>query len=222
MPRPYRIELTSADRTDGRDQHGHQEGAPRALFKSPSSEASAKEGPDMWGVLGEIQSRLDNVKTEISALRTSGGGNGVDTGKTAPPPDSQSANAQELHAVITATESATNTILAAAEEVGEVAESLASDGDPANEEHAETLLNAMVTIYQACNFQDISGQRLARVISSLTSIDTQLSELMDAWQKGSGERPTNAEGDPDSLLNGPARDSDDNVVSQNDVDALFP
>lgn len=224
MPRPYRIEMGSQNHPDGSDQtpdSGADGRIPRFRLDAPRAEPQANPEGEMWGMLGEIQSRLDTVKTEITALRHGGASSRVDTGAVAPPATNQSRNADELYAVIGATETATNTILAAAEDVGEVAEILAADGDAAMEEHAEALLNAMVTIYQACNFQDIAGQRLARVIASLSLIDKNVTELVETWRSGGTETPTDLNGDPDELLHGPASEDDKNVVSQNDIDALF-
>lgn len=222
MPRPFRIEIGGPTHGEGQPSpDGALTGVRRGRLAAAAAEEKGMPETEMWGMLGEIQSRLDTVKTEISALRVGPGSARRTTSVIDLPETNQSRNAEELHGVISAMETATNTILAAAEDVGAVAELLAADGDEALEEHAENLLNAMVTIYQACNFQDISGQRLARVISSLSLIDAQMTELLETWRTADTETPVNMDGHPDELLNGPASEGDEGVVSQNDIDALF-
>lgn len=217
MSRPFRIELGN-QRSDMNVRQSLRE-ATRQGQGAAQGELGAQPGTEMWGLLGEIQSRLDNVKTEISALRT-GGSSQRSTSVAKLPDSNQSKHAAELLEVVSATEQATNTILAAAEDVGEVAELLAANEDPSTDEAAEALLNSMVTIYQACNFQDIAGQRISRVIAGLSAIDERMTELLMAWRSGeSDEREEDEQGS--HLLNGPANKDEDGVVSQNDIDALF-
>ena len=107
----------------------------------------------------------------------------------------------ELEAVIQATEAAANQILEAAEAIGD----WLRDGgrDPTSLEGVAARLN---TIFEACTFQDITGQRVRRAIRHLQQVETMLTELLPAGaapEAGGDE----ARGDPDLV--------------QDEVDRLF-
>ena len=114
----------------------------------------------------------------------------------------------ELEAVVKATEDATGKILDAAEVIGRVAGDL---GEGAN---ADALNDAATMIYEASNFQDVTGQRLTKVIKVLQKIEGKIHSL-------SGETFTQQAdiNNPASLLNGPQLPQ--NASSQDDIDALF-
>lgn len=78
----------------------------------------------------------------------------------------------ELDTVILATESATNKILNAAE----VIEKLASWTDSST---GAELTAAVTEIYEACNFQDLSGQHIAKVIKSFHEIEKRIQMIME-------------------------------------------
>ncbi len=114
----------------------------------------------------------------------------------------------ELEAVVKATEEATGKILDAAEVIGRIAGEL---GEGAN---ADALNDAATMIYEASNFQDVTGQRLTKVIKALQKIEGKIQSL-------SGGTPTQQAdiNNSASLLNGPQLPQ--NASSQDDIDALF-
>jgi chemotaxis protein CheZ len=79
----------------------------------------------------------------------------------------------ELEAVVEATEAAADRILEAAEAIG----AWVADGrrDPAGFELLTEKVNA---IFEACSFQDITGQRIRRAIDHLQRVEGLLAELM--------------------------------------------
>jgi chemotaxis protein CheZ len=88
--------------------------------------------------------------------------------------------ADELDAILQATEKATGEIMDATELVEEVAEALTADGpDPARAGHS--LRDATTRIYEACSFQDITGQRVTKVVRMLKSIETRVDALVRAF-----------------------------------------
>ncbi len=121
----------------------------------------------------------------------------------------------ELEAIVTATEDATGTIMDAAEEI--------MAADSAAEEYATTINDACMRIFEACSFQDITGQRITKVVATLTYIEERLHGLQDAW----GPDIADAEGDrreddarlDSELLNGPALDGEG--IEQDQVDDLL-
>ncbi len=120
----------------------------------------------------------------------------------------------ELDAVVRHTEAATNAILECAENLGQLA---AETGGDVGEK-----INAVVTrIYEASNFQDITGQRITKVVRALRHIEEKVIALAAAFgEKIEPSQPPldKREGDA-ALLNGPQLPQAAN--SQDDIDALL-
>ena len=81
----------------------------------------------------------------------------------------------ELEAVVQATETAANQIMEAAEVIGELIQS--GRRDAASFDMVAEKLNA---IFEACTFQDVTGQRIRRAIEHLQRVETMLSDIMPA------------------------------------------
>lgn len=79
----------------------------------------------------------------------------------------------ELEAVVMATESAANVILEAAEAIQDWIAGGARD--PAGIEDLSTKVNA---IFEACSFQDVTGQRIRRAIQHLQQVETMLERVL--------------------------------------------
>lgn len=128
----------------------------------------------------------------------------------------------ELDAVITATADATNNIMNQCDKISEVAGVVGGEnGDK---------LNAIVTdIFEACNFQDITGQRITKVVRTLKHIEDQIMRLVEVFgghgaQKGDGatsHAPTStvSSTDEQGLLNGPQLPG--NAINQDEIDKLM-
>ena len=129
---------------------------------------------------------------------------------------------KELEAIVQSTEEATGTIMDAAEEI------MSADNSDADA-YKQVVDDACMRIFEACSFQDITGQRITKVVSTLTHIEERLNCLQTAW----GPDIDDAEGDdaePDEvidrqdevkagLLNGPALEGEG--IDQSAVDNLF-
>jgi chemotaxis protein CheZ len=137
----------------------------------------------------------------------------------------------ELEAVVQATEAAANQIMEAAEAIGD----WLRDGarDVASIEVVASKLNS---IFEACTFQDVTGQRIRRAIQHLQHVETMLSEVMpvQAEQPGHRERvvvnPDLVQDDVDRVFALAARLSEQSAqggavaspeMGQNDVDQMF-
>jgi chemotaxis protein CheZ len=83
----------------------------------------------------------------------------------------------ELEAVVQATEQAANRIMEAAEAIGTCIEQ--ARGDPAAIEAISERLN---TIFEACTFQDLTGQRIRRAIDHLHRVEEMLGGLAPSVQ----------------------------------------
>lgn len=127
----------------------------------------------------------------------------------------------ELDAIVGATETATNEILDAAEQI----EALLPELSP---ELGERLTAATTRVYEACNFQDITGQRITKVVRALKHIEDRIEALVSAFGdefravKAPPEDP--APDQPkvltdEDLLNGPQLP--DAATKQAEIDALL-
>lgn len=131
----------------------------------------------------------------------------------------------ELDAVVGATEKATFEIFDACDAIGAVAAELPADA-------AGKLNDAVTRIFEACNFQDITGQRISKVVKTLKSIETQVDALVAAFGdelRSAGPKtaapatpPAAAPKDdrPDAdLLNGPQMPGA--AINQDEIDRLL-
>ncbi len=92
-------------------------------------------------------------------------------------------------------------------------------------EKEQQIVDATTRIYEACNFQDISGQRLTKVIKLLASIEERVTKLNNLFgQAETAKTPANDTKTPGTLtdqdlLNGPQHKGQG--TSQADIDAMF-
>lgn len=120
----------------------------------------------------------------------------------------------ELDAVVEATSKATWEILGAMEEI----EKVTGDMTP---EIREGVQAAVVRVYEACNFQDITGQRVNKVVRTLRHVEAKMEALLAVFSHlpHLDEEAEEPEGEA-SLLNGPALPQN-GTNSQADIDALL-
>ena len=149
---------------------------------------------------------LTNARREIAALQ---------------PKDLESARipraGMELDAIVQQTEEATNTIMESAEAI--------MAADPTDTEEFQAIVQEhIVRIFEACSFQDITGQRISKVVETLRFIEQRIMELrrllgvtdediealIDEEEKHKGEK---------ELLRGPALAGEG--IDQSEVDALL-
>ncbi|HZS81999.1 MAG TPA: protein phosphatase CheZ [Stellaceae bacterium] len=120
----------------------------------------------------------------------------------------------ELDAVVSATAEATGIILGAMEEF----ERMAAELPP---KQAKQIADAVVRVYEACSFQDITGQRITKVVRALKHIEGKIDALLAVFGADLvGAAPAEAEAADDKLLNGPALPSAA-TNSQADIDAIL-
>jgi chemotaxis protein CheZ len=136
--------------------------------------------------------------------------------------------AGELDAVVGATEQATTSILTAVEEIETSANMLRAAGvDSGNNDHVGAILDRVVGLYEACNFQDLTGQRINKIVNMLKFVEERLDKMIGVWGGLDAFKDLVEPGgaaseiDEKALLNGPKLDSDEGHVAQNDIDALF-
>jgi chemotaxis protein CheZ len=174
----------------------------------------------LYGELQALGAFIAATKAEIAAIR---------------PDDIQQKHlptaTDELSAVVGATAQATGEILDVVEQIEKLGPQLAA-------EHAAKVTELVTRIYEACNFQDITGQRITKVVKALQQIDTKVAAILAAFgDKLPGEhaprapdasraavpaataQPSQATPSEADLLNGPQLPGQG--ISQADIDALF-
>jgi chemotaxis protein CheZ len=160
----------------------------------------APQKDTLVGVLQYLSDHIRATRLEISTIKGSAEG-GQLFGSTA----------DELEEIVTETARAANRIMDAAEAI----ENVATKVDPAA---AVALTDAVTHIYEASAFQDITGQRITKVVRALQSMESKLQALTTAF--GPIETVASAPvGGDAGLLNGPQLSS--GATSQDDIDALF-
>jgi chemotaxis protein CheZ len=132
---------------------------------------------------------------------------------------------RELDAIVAGTEQATQTVLRAAEDIDRTARTLVDTLKNAHEQGlAHDIQDRVVEIYEACNFQDLTGQRVDKVLATLSFIELHVGRLMQIWHGIEQFKPV-AFGQSDQgdckYLNGPKLAGESGHSSQEDIDALF-
>jgi chemotaxis protein CheZ len=133
----------------------------------------------------------------------------------------------ELGAVVGGTEQATQQILEAAEAIDQAASALGKVTSPEQQKIlSEDIQERVISIFEACNFQDLTGQRISKVMSTMRFIENHITVMMDIWGGVDAIKAhvpaiaDHREGDA-KLLNGPKLEGDVGHASQDDIDAMF-
>jgi chemotaxis protein CheZ len=134
--------------------------------------------------------------------------------------------AEELTATIAGMESATDNILKAAEAIDESVKALAAVLKN-DYEHgvAHDIQDQVVRIFEACNFQDLTGQRIAKAMATLRFIEEHVAGMIEAWDNIDQTRAPKPPG-PDhtlgrKLANGPKLEGESGHATQRDIDLIF-
>src|SRR5665647_1807072 len=88
----------------------------------------------------------------------------------------------ELGAVVGGTEEATQQILEAAEAIDNASSALSKVTSPDQQKIlSEEIQERVVSIFEACNFQDLTGQRISKVMTTMKCIENHITVMMDIW-----------------------------------------
>ncbi len=126
----------------------------------------------------------------------------------------------ELDAVVGATEEATGEILDAVERIQTLSEGISDD------DLQGKLVDQTIRVFEACNFQDITGQRISKVVKALKHIEHKVNSLVAVLgEEVARTKAQDAEAQrgplpsDEDLLNGPQLPSD--AISQDEIDRLL-
>ncbi|MBB4265901.1 protein phosphatase CheZ [Roseospira visakhapatnamensis] len=158
---------------------------------------------------------IDETKTEIAKLRDQQAQG-----------DRLTAVAHELDAIVGATESATNGILDIIESVASmVSEIQAQEQDSYIRQLADDIQDKLMGVFEHCNFQDLTGQRITKVVNTMKFIEERIDHMMDIWGRdgflvdAEDEWQAQRAEEEKRLLNGPQIGQ--KGISQDEIDALF-
>lgn len=120
---------------------------------------------------------------------------------------------QEIEAVIRLNAEAANRIMDAAEHISDCID---NDGVPGEVRFA--VLDQVTAIFEACGFQDLTGQRIQRALKTLRSIEETMlgRKVADAGPDGKIDQTY-----VDNYLGGPPTAAPSKDIGQDDIDALF-
>jgi len=191
-----------------RREHGESIGVDKvgevvaALLETVTGDISAGD-LRLYHELESLASYIQSAKSEIAQLR----------------PDEIRSDfipsaTDELDAIVGSTETATNNILDAAERL----EALSPMLDP---EVAERMTEIITTIYESCNFQDLTGQRITKVVKVLKVIEERVDTLVKVFGAQVEEGPKAAKEvlSDEDLLNGPQLPT--SATDQAEIDRLM-
>ncbi len=163
---------------------------------------------DVFAHIAELAEIIDALRKDITA-------HSPQHVKNSHVPDAT----DELGEVVRATADATHKIMSICEEIETFAGGLEADQHEA--------LSAKVTqIYEACTFQDVTGQRIKNVVTTLQLIEEKVDRIMDTLGdkvglkvgEGKYEKEVSID-DAKSLMNGPQMA--DKAISQDEIDRLL-
>ena len=176
-----------------------------------SVKGKAPKTSDLFAELEALAKYIQDAKKEIAALSP-------DEVKE----DFLPTASGELDAIIEATADATNLIMDSTEIIEEVMSGLKG-------KNADQLMAATTSIYEACGFQDITGQRITKVVSTLKEIEEKVDDLVAVFAGNSTSQAKNSkkkaaskgkkEITDEDLLNGPQ--ASEQAKSQAEIDVLL-
>jgi chemotaxis protein CheZ len=179
------------------EQHRPDGGEPRSATDGPSQDMRR-----LRIELDVIGSAIKETRCEIVSLQDQG----FDSGRVA-------RVTRELEAVFNDTTVSTERILKAAEDIDQTAHALAAllKGGPEQGLAlglAQDIQERVTAIFEACNFHDLTGQRISKVADMLKLVDEHLARMMEIWSvidrfNMDAAQPTASR--LDGLLNGPSR-----------------
>lgn len=162
--------------------------------------------------LDALFSYVQRVRKEIASLNQSGSGE-----------DKFATLGEQLDGVVEATRDASESIMEAIEKNNEaVAKLKGSIKDSALLAMLDEIENNNNAVFEACAFQDITGQRVTRIVKSVGYVEQRVTALREIWgaEELSKIDPVTEElTEDEKLLNGPQ--SKTNAISQEEIDKLF-
>jgi len=144
--------------------------------------------------------------------------------------------AETMADIVQNTEAASNTILESMEAIDGLVGELRARKDPALDAVCGRITDKINMVFEACSFQDLTGQRINRLAKALTFIEERVNNMIKVWglegiskviEDIKAQKSHEKKGD-EILMHGPQsekaaikQDEVDKLFSQDDIDKLF-
>ena len=163
----------------------------------------------IYSEFAELSKYMEQARKDIAALQPVDALNSVHIPRAG----------LELEAIVQATEEATNTIMEASEEI--------MNTDPTDAAAYQAVVNDQVMrIFEACSFQDITGQRISKVVETFNHIESRLNDVSKLIESMGGqtavaphEETASERRKRELILNGPQMKGEG--AGQDEIDAMF-
>lgn len=163
--------------------------------------------------LKDLFNYIQRVRQEIASLN-----------RSADDADKFATMGDQLDGIVEATQDATDTIMEAVEKnseaVGKLKEAITDADQIALLDQLQHNNNA---VFEACAFQDLTGQRVTKIIKSVTYVEARVDALREIWGKKELDKvriePDRELTEDETLLHGPQRKAE--AISQDEIDKLF-
>ena len=180
----------------------------------PQIEAQSQEARKLKIELDVIGDAIKQTRSEIVSLH----GQGFDSSRIV-------RVTKELEAVFDDATGATDRILKAAEDIDQSANALAALVKGGHEQGlAQDIQDRVTGIFEACNFHDLTGQRISKVVATLKLVEEHLARMVEIWsviERFDVDTAQHAADNLDGLLNGPKLAGDGGHSTQDEIDKLF-
>ncbi len=174
--------------------------------------SDANDTDDLKAQLNGLLRYIQRVRVEIAAMSN--------------PSDEEhqfASMGDQLDAIVAATEKATDTIMAAMERNNHLVEALRDKVDgKAAKAALDKIAENSNEVFEACSFQDITGQRVNKVVKSITYVEERVNALVEVWGKEELDKvevQIIEKSEDEKLLAGPQLEG--KGLSQIEIDALF-
>lgn len=170
----------------------------------------AEEAKALRNEIESVQHAINTTKLELAALHAGPGGRDIHS------------VTDQLDAVVQGTEDATEQVLQAAEVIDTDANDLSARlKNNENVDLINDIRDQTVKIFEACNFQDLTGQRITKIVNTLRFIEERVDTMMSLWSDLEAFVAPESTMEKGTIMHGPALETDIGVASQDDIDALF-
>jgi chemotaxis protein CheZ len=197
------------------DELRHQQAAPRGPVEDAHPELIDED--DFLAARIEIAQMvrvIGRAKIEIASIK-----------HPSETDDRMQLAASELDAIVVATEMSTEDVLGASEQIETCVREIT--GLHPNDEKlcmlGDQIAEEIIKIFEACNFQDITGQRTTKVIKTIRFIEARILALIGIWGADAfRDLPINEQSVTDgdaALMNGPQLGNQG--ITQDEINALF-
>ena len=166
----------------------------------------------LQGELLNLFQYIQRVRQEVAAITRADEGDRFDN------------MSDQLDAIVRATSDATNSIMDSVEKSEDLMRDLrgAIDGNEKATEILDQMEMNTGNIYEACSFQDITGQRVTKIARSITYVEARVNALIELFGKDALEGlqvEEEEKSEDEKLLAGPQLEGQG--VTQDEIDKLF-